>query len=154
MCSKGTSFNTSKNKRHTQALTWLQRIYCKHQSLFSMLVYDFKNISYQTPPIHVPFKYCEHLPAKKLLLNLKPLKLNKLDVDHIPQHKLGQYFDQLDKMINSTIYIKTHIMVHILHQGSASHNSADHQIIQVHQAPARVSFPRLLSRRRLSAPDE
>lgn len=63
---------------------------------------DFKEIVYKTHPVQIPFSCCDHLPATRKVPNLKPLKLSKIDVEdlNIAQHKLNQYSEELDKIIN------------------------------------------------------
>ncbi|KAG5898712.1 hypothetical protein JTB14_020906 [Gonioctena quinquepunctata] len=50
------------------------------------------------------------MPEKKRLSDLKLLKLSKLDTDdlNIAQHKLNQYSEDLDKLINQP-YVNKHI---------------------------------------------
>lgn len=68
---------------------------------------DIQLMSTRTLPIEtfqscIPFKCFEHLPANIHVLDLKPLELNKADVEdlNIAEHKLGQYSDQLDNLVN------------------------------------------------------
>ena len=69
-----------------------------------------KTVTYQNHPVLIPFECCNNLPEKPYIPDLKPLKLNKIDVEDlsIAQHKLNQYSDELDKLINEP-YIKKHM---------------------------------------------
>lgn len=67
-----------------------------------------KNVTYRSHPVQIPFECCQNFPPKTKIPNLKPLKLNKLDVEdlNIAHHKLNQYSDQLDKIINEPFVTK------------------------------------------------
>ncbi|XP_049825049.1 uncharacterized protein LOC126265985 [Aethina tumida] len=56
----------------------------------------------------IPFECCLHLPKQEKLPKLKPLKINKFNLDElkIAETKLNQYQDQLDDLINETIITK------------------------------------------------
>lgn len=73
------------------------------------IVEKYENITYKNFPVQIPFKCCEHMPGKPYVPRLKPLKLNKIDTDDlkIAQHKLDQYSDELDKMMNQP-FIEKH----------------------------------------------
>ena len=67
-----------------------------------------QNITYKNLPIQIPFKCCEHLPEKSHVPNIKPLHLNKINIDdlNIAQHKLDQYSEELDRIINKPLITK------------------------------------------------
>lgn len=83
------------------ALVGSTRVHAKQQS-------ESKNVTYRTHPIKIPFSCCDHLPMEPKIPNLKPLKLNKIDIEdlNIAQHKLNQYSDDLDKIINEPFITK------------------------------------------------
>lgn len=59
--------------------------------------------SNQNPhPVLIPYDCCTDLPDKPKLPNLKPLKLNNLNVEEleVAKHKLDQYSRDLDDIIN------------------------------------------------------
>lgn len=66
------------------------------------LVDVYQTVEYRNLPIEIPYKCCQHLPNKQAIPELKPLKLNKINTDdlNIAQHKLDQYSEELDKIIN------------------------------------------------------
>lgn len=66
------------------------------------LVDKHENLTYKSSPVQIPFKCCEHMPAKSAIPQLKPLRLNKINTDDlkIAQHKLDHYSEELDKMIH------------------------------------------------------
>ena len=68
----------------------------------------YKTVTYQNHPVMIPFECCSHLPEKPHIPDLKPLKLNKIDVEdlNIAQHKLNQYSDELDRLINEPFVTK------------------------------------------------
>lgn len=72
------------------------------------MVEVLQNVTYKNHPVNIPYKCCEHLPEKHLLPDVKPLKLSKIDVDdlNIAQHKLDQYSEELDKIINQPFVSK------------------------------------------------
>lgn len=74
------------------------------------LVEAYENITYSNHPVTIPFQCCDRFPDKIHLPDLKPLKLNKLDVEdlNIAHHKLNQYSDELDKLIQQP-FIHKHI---------------------------------------------
>lgn len=64
-------------------------------------------VTYKHHPINIPYNCCHQYPEKLKIPELKPLKLNKFDIEDlsIAQHKLDQYSEQLDKLMNEpTIY--------------------------------------------------
>lgn len=68
----------------------------------------FQNITYKNLPIQIPFECCEHLPKKSHMPDIKPLHLNKINVEdlNIAQHKLDQYSEELDKIMNEPLITK------------------------------------------------
>ncbi|XP_074026487.1 uncharacterized protein [Leptinotarsa decemlineata] len=70
----------------------------------------YKNVTYKNHAVRIPYSCCDHLPEKRHLPELKPLKLNKINVDelNIAQHKLNQYSEELDKLINEP-FVNKHI---------------------------------------------
>lgn len=68
----------------------------------------YQSITYKNHPVEVPFDCCNHLPVKAHIPELKPLKLSKIDTEdlNIAQHKLNQYSDELDKLINEPFVTK------------------------------------------------
>ncbi|VEN36163.1 unnamed protein product [Callosobruchus maculatus] len=68
----------------------------------------YKNVTYRDHPVEIPFRCCEHLPDKQDLPELKPLKLNKINTEEldIANHKLNQYSEELDKMMNEPFITK------------------------------------------------
>lgn len=68
----------------------------------------YQSITYKNHPVEVPFECCGHLPVKAHIPELKPLKLSKIDTEdlNIAQHKLNQYSDELDKLINEPFVTK------------------------------------------------
>lgn len=62
----------------------------------------YQTVEYKNIPIEIPYQCCQHLPEKSLIPDIKPLKLNKINTDdlNIAQHKLDQYSEELDKIIN------------------------------------------------------
>nr|CAI5848062.1 unnamed protein product [Callosobruchus analis] len=64
----------------------------------------------QMSPIIIPYNCCDHLPEKSKNPELKPLKINKLDVQdlNIAQHNLNRYSEELDRIINEP-FIRKHI---------------------------------------------
>lgn len=62
----------------------------------------YQTVEYRNLPIEIPYKCCQHLPDKPSIPDLKPLKLSKINTDdlNIAQHKLDQYSDELDKIMN------------------------------------------------------
>ncbi|CAH1966268.1 unnamed protein product [Acanthoscelides obtectus] len=73
-------------------------------------VSTYKNITYKSHPVKVPYKCCEHLPEKQNLPKLKPIKLSKIDTEEleIANHKLNQYSEQLDKIMNEP-FVSRHL---------------------------------------------
>ncbi|XP_074031912.1 uncharacterized protein [Leptinotarsa decemlineata] len=70
----------------------------------------YQNVTYNKHAVQIPYRCCDHLPGKLKLPELKPLKLNKINVDdlNIAEHKLNQYSDELDKLINEP-FVNKHI---------------------------------------------
>lgn len=70
----------------------------------------YQNVTYRSHQVRIPYTCCNHIPEKLHLPDLKPLKLSKIDLDdlNIAQHKLDQYSDELDKMINKP-FIEKHL---------------------------------------------
>lgn len=68
----------------------------------------YKNITYNSHPVQIPYSCCNHLPEKQSLPDLKPLKLNKINVEEldVAQHQLNQYSEELDKLINEPFAVK------------------------------------------------
>ncbi|KAJ8948590.1 hypothetical protein NQ318_007594 [Aromia moschata] len=66
------------------------------------------SITYKNHPVTIPFECCNHLPEKLQVPDLQPLKLKKIDTEdlNIAQHKLNQYSDELDKLINEPFITK------------------------------------------------
>lgn len=67
------------------------------------------NITYNYHPVNIAFNCCHQYPEKLRLPELKPLKLNKFDVEdlNIAQHKLDQYSEHLDKLMNEPFITKS-----------------------------------------------
>lgn len=70
--------------------------------------YQQDNITYSNHAVRIPYDCCNHLPEKSKLPKLKPLKLSNLNTDdlNIAKHKLDQYSDDLDKIINEPFVTK------------------------------------------------
>lgn len=70
-------------------------------------VYD--NVTYNINPIQIPYDCCKHLPEKIKIPELKPLKINKINFEdlNIANHKLNEYSNQLDQLLNQP-FIKRH----------------------------------------------
>lgn len=70
------------------------RIHSKHP------IQKYRNVTYRSHPVKIPFDCCTHLPDKFHIPELKPIKLSNLDMDdlNIAQHRLNQYSEELDKM--------------------------------------------------------
>lgn len=70
--------------------------------------YQQDNITYNHHPVLIPYECCNHIPDKHKLPKLKPLKLSNLNTDdlNIAKHKLDQYSDDLDKLINEPFITK------------------------------------------------
>lgn len=70
--------------------------------------YSVSKIEYNHHPILVPFNCCSKLPSKTTLPNLKPLKLNKLNVEdlNIAHHQLNKYSEELDNLMNDSVITK------------------------------------------------
>lgn len=66
------------------------------------LVERHQNITYRNHAVSVPVKCCEHLPPKSYIPNIKPIKLSNIDIGdlNIAQHKLDEYSEELDRMMN------------------------------------------------------
>lgn len=72
------------------------------------LVQNFKNITYQSHPVKIPYECCNHLPERYNVPDLKPLKLSKINYDDlsVAQHRLNQYSEELDKIIQEPFVTK------------------------------------------------
>lgn len=72
------------------------------------LVEKYQNVTYRNHAISVPAKCCEHLPPKPYMPNIKPIKLSRIDIGdlNIAQHKLDEYSEELDKMMNESFINK------------------------------------------------
>ncbi|KAH1019421.1 hypothetical protein HUJ04_009245, partial [Dendroctonus ponderosae] len=68
----------------------------------------YNNVTYNSHPVIIPYTCCKDIPDNIHLPELKPLKLSKLDVEDlkIAQHKLNQYSDELDKLLNQSFVSK------------------------------------------------
>uniref|UniRef100_A0A6P7GUK3 Uncharacterized protein LOC114346648 n=1 Tax=Diabrotica virgifera virgifera TaxID=50390 RepID=A0A6P7GUK3_DIAVI len=66
------------------------------------LIDAYDNVTYKSHPVQIPFNCCNHFPDKIHLPDLKPLKLSKINTEdlEIAHHKLNQYSEELDKLIN------------------------------------------------------
>lgn len=71
-------------------------------------VYD--NVTYNTFPIQIPYSCCSNIPEKIKIPNLKPLKLSKLNLEDlsVANHKLNEYSEQLNNLINEPFVKKHH----------------------------------------------
>lgn len=72
------------------------------------IVYYGANITYTYQPISIPYECCKHLPDKHSLPKLKPLRLSNINADdlNIAKHKLDQYSEELDKLMNEPFVAK------------------------------------------------
>ncbi|KAJ8911126.1 hypothetical protein NQ315_003302 [Exocentrus adspersus] len=72
--------------------------------------YESNNFTYDKHHVLIPYDCCEHLPEKHELPKLEPLKLSKLNTDDldVAKHKLDQYSDELNKLIDEP-FITKHI---------------------------------------------
>lgn len=63
---------------------------------------DSSNVTDKLLIPDVPYDCCEHLPEAKELPPLKPLKINKLNLDElkVAEHKLNQYQERLNSIMN------------------------------------------------------
>ncbi|KAH1021575.1 hypothetical protein HUJ04_011071 [Dendroctonus ponderosae] len=70
--------------------------------------YNIQEVSQNNHPVIIPYTCCKDIPDNIHLPELKPLKLSKLDVEDlkIAQHKLNQYSDELDKLLNQSFVSK------------------------------------------------
>lgn len=68
----------------------------------------YNNVTYNSHPVQIPFSCCDHYPEKIHLPDLKPIRLNKINTEDldIAQHKLSQYSDELDRLINQPFVTK------------------------------------------------
>lgn len=60
------------------------------------------NISDNSHPVLIPYDCCENIPEKVTIPNLKPLKLDNINMEdlNVANHKLEQYSRDLDQLIN------------------------------------------------------
>uniref|UniRef100_A0A6P7HAB5 Uncharacterized protein LOC114348192 n=1 Tax=Diabrotica virgifera virgifera TaxID=50390 RepID=A0A6P7HAB5_DIAVI len=70
----------------------------------------YPNITYRSHPVIVSYRCCDHFEGRNQIPNLKPLKLNKINTDdlNIAQHKLDQYSEELDRIMNQP-FIEEHL---------------------------------------------
>jgi len=74
------------------------------------IVEAYMNVTYRSHPVLIPYKCCDHLPTKEAIPNIQPLKLSKINTDdlNIAQHKLDQYSEKLDQIMNEP-FVNRHI---------------------------------------------
>jgi len=58
--------------------------------------------------VKIPYDCCKHLPARFDVPDLKPLQLSKINSDdlNVAQHRLNQYSEELDKIIQEPFITK------------------------------------------------
>lgn len=74
------------------------------------LVEKYQNVTYNSHPVTIPYDCCQHIREKPHIPDLKPLKLNKIDVEdlNLAQHKLDRYSEELDELLNKP-FISRHL---------------------------------------------
>lgn len=72
------------------------------------LVEKYKNITYRSHPVEIPYDCCKHLPMNLHVPELKPLKLSNINADdlNVAQHRLNQFSDELDRLIQEPFISK------------------------------------------------
>lgn len=70
----------------------------------------YQTVEYKNHPVEIPYECCRHLPEKYPIPDIEPLNLNKINTDdlNVAQHKLDQYSEELDKIINEP-FVKRHL---------------------------------------------
>jgi len=70
----------------------------------------YKNVTYRSHPVIIPYDCCKSFPAKVHVPELKPLKLSNIDTAdlNVAQHKLNQYSEQLEKLMDQP-FVSKHI---------------------------------------------
>ncbi|XP_050314503.1 uncharacterized protein LOC126748980 [Anthonomus grandis grandis] len=68
-----------------------------------------QNVTYKNHQVMVPYKCCQNIPEKIKIPDLKPIKLNNLDIEdlNIAQHQLDQYSEELEKIMRKP-FIEKH----------------------------------------------
>lgn len=71
-------------------------------------VEKYKNVTYKNHQIKIPYECCKHLPEKIHVPELKPLKLNKIDVEDLNavHNRLSQYSEELDRLVQQPFVTK------------------------------------------------
>lgn len=72
------------------------------------IVEKYANVTYRNHPVMIPFNCCQHISSNLHIPDLRPLKLNKIDMEdlNIAQHKLNEYSEELDRLINEPFIYK------------------------------------------------
>ncbi|XP_060524538.1 uncharacterized protein LOC132702141 [Cylas formicarius] len=65
-------------------------------------VEEYKNVTYKSHAVEIPYDCCSHIPEKFQPPELKPLKLSKIDTDdlNVAQHKLHEYSEKLENLLH------------------------------------------------------
>lgn len=74
------------------------------------VIENYQNIIYKHHSVEIPYDCCETISHRRYIPDLKPLKLNKMNVKYliIIQHRQTEYTDELDKFIKQP-FVKKHM---------------------------------------------